>query len=79
MSINRFANTQHIMNQDSIFEQATQITKAHAFDIISEQNKQLITENSVLRNRVKYLEDLIKEYTGKMLSKGFENVYKKDL
>lgn len=55
------------MTQDSIFEQSVQITKTHAYDIVSEHNKQLITENSILRNRVKYLEELIKEYTGKML------------
>lgn len=51
---------------ENLFEQITQITKAHAYDIVSEQNKELQQENIALKYRVKYLEDLIREYTFKM-------------
>lgn len=53
---------------DNLFEQIANITKAHAYDIIVEQRNELLKENELLKNRVKYLESLIKEYTGKMLA-----------
>jgi hypothetical protein len=46
--------------------QMVQITKAHAYNIAIEQVKELKLENEQLRARVKYLEDLIKEYTSKL-------------
>ena len=53
---------------DNLLEQITNITKAHAYDIISQQAQELQQENKKLKYRVKYLENLIKEYTDKMLS-----------
>ena len=52
---------------DSLFEQMTNITKAHGYDILAGQVDELKAENKALRDRVIYLQDLIKEYTGKML------------
>ena len=54
-------------NMDNLLDQITNITKAHAYDILSQQVKELKEENEALRNRVKYLQDLINEYTAKML------------
>jgi hypothetical protein len=65
--MNTFINAKGTSSEDSFFEQATQITKAHAYDIAIEQVKELKLENEQLRARVIYLEDLIKEYTAKMM------------
>lgn len=35
--------------QDQFFEEATRITKAHAYDIVSEQVKQLKAEKEAMR------------------------------
>lgn len=51
---------------ENIFEQMTQITRAAAYPILVEQVKELKEENSVLRDRVIYLQNLITEYTAKM-------------
>lgn len=51
---------------DMLFEQMTAISKAAAYDAISPEYSRLQSENKQLKERVKYLEDLIKEYTGKM-------------
>ena len=53
---------------DNLFEQFANISKAHAYDIISQQVIELKEENTKLRNRVKYLEELINEYTLKMMA-----------
>ena len=56
------------MKQDDFFEQMAQITKAHAYDIVCEQRDKLFGENKTLNERVKFLEDLINEYTTKMMA-----------
>lgn len=53
---------------DIFFEQAVNISKAHAYDIVVEQVKQLEIKNKLLQDRVKFLEDLIIEYTEKIKS-----------
>lgn len=68
MSTDRFANTQHIATDNTLFDQLTTMTKAHAYDIISEKCQELEAENKILREQVKTLKDLIKEYTEKMLN-----------
>lgn len=52
----------------NLFEQVVNITKAHAYDIVSKQRIELTEENARLKERVKFLENLIKEYAEKMLS-----------
>lgn len=49
--------------EDSLFEQMSNISEAHAYDIVAPS---LQEENEKLKERVKYLEDLIMEYTTKM-------------
>lgn len=51
----------------SLFNELVNITKADGYDILSEQVKELKEENKALKERVKYLEALIKEYTDKMI------------
>lgn len=75
---------------DNFFEQMNMINKAQGFDILKEQVKGLQEENSKLRSRVKYLEQLIDEYTLRMKAnlsggkvdeflKGFSNDNRDDL
>lgn len=52
---------------DQLMEQIVNISKAGAYDIVSKQRDELLEENKALKERVKYLEGLIKEYTDKML------------
>ena len=52
---------------DNLLEQITNISKAHAYDIVVDQVNDLTIENKKLKERVKYLEDLISEYSNKML------------
>lgn len=54
------------MNQDNLFDQLVNISKASAFDAIKDDYSKVKAENEKLRNRVKYLEDLIEEYVIKM-------------
>ena len=51
-----------------ITQQIINITKAGAYDIVAQQRNELLEENAKLKDRVKYLENLIKEYTDKMLA-----------
>ena len=51
---------------DNLFEQITNVSKAGAYDVLSKHNVELKEENQRLRDRVKYLENLIGEYTLKM-------------
>lgn len=52
---------------DNLFEQITNISKAHAYDIIVAHRDELAAENEKLKARVKELESLISEYSTKML------------
>lgn len=56
-----------MITETTMLEHISTITKAHAYDIVVEQVKELKAENDLLKARVNYLEGLIKEYTGKML------------
>lgn len=47
---------------DNLFEQMAQITKAHAYDIVSEQVKELQHENAILKIQLKAAEGLIAAY-----------------
>lgn len=51
---------------DNLLNQIVNISKAGAYDIIVAQRDELLQENALLKSRVKFLEDLINEYTGKM-------------
>ncbi len=51
---------------DNLFEQFANISKAHAYDIVSKQRDELLIENENLRKRIKELEDLILEYCDKI-------------
>ncbi len=51
---------------DNLFEQIATIQKASAYDIVRKQNEELLAKNKELADRVKFLEDLILEYTEKM-------------
>ena len=51
-----------------ITQQIINITKAGAYDIVAQHRNELLEENANLKERVKYLENLIKEYTDKMLN-----------
>ncbi len=53
---------------DYLHEQIMNISKAQAYDIIREKANELEAENKLLKERVKYLEDLIKEYTDKAIA-----------
>ncbi|HRP30420.1 MAG TPA: hypothetical protein PKV73_00945 [Agriterribacter sp.] len=51
---------------DNLFEQMTAISKGSAYDAIRPEYERLQQENALLKDRVKYLEGLINEYTLKM-------------
>lgn len=51
---------------DQLFNQFGNIMKSSAYPIIAQKCSDLETENTRLKERVKYLEDLVKEYTLKM-------------
>lgn len=51
---------------DTFFEQMTAISKAGAYDAVQPEYQRLQQENAQLKDRVKYLENLIAEYTLKM-------------
>lgn len=57
------------MDQDTLFDQLTTMTKAYSYDIISQKCQELENENRLLRERVKALENLIDEYSKKMTEK----------
>ena len=66
---------------EDLFEQMANISKAHAYDIVVDQVNSLTIENKRLKDRVKYLEDLITEYANKMtinLSGGKVDQFLKD-
>jgi len=52
-----------------LFEKISNITKASAYDIVSKHNAELLEENKALKERVKFLENLIDEYAAKMIDK----------
>lgn len=47
-------------------QQIVNISKAGAYDIVREQVTELQVENEKLKERIKYLEDLINEYATKI-------------
>lgn len=47
---------------DNLFEQATQITRAHAYGIVSEQVKELQHENAMLKIQLKHANALLDAY-----------------
>ena len=51
-----------------ITQQIINITKAGAYDVVTQHRNELLEENAKLKERVKYLENLIKEYSDKMLN-----------
>ena len=51
-----------------ITQQIINITKAGAYDIVAQHRNELLEENAKLKERVKYLENLIKEYSDKILN-----------
>ena len=51
-----------------ITQQIINITKAGAYDVVSQHRNELLEENAKLKERVKFLENLIKEYSDKMLN-----------
>ena len=51
-----------------ITQQIINITKAGAYDVVAQHRNELLEENAKLKERVKYLENIIKEYTDKMLN-----------
>ena len=53
---------------DNITQTIINISKASAYDVVSQQRNELLEENAKLKERVKYLENLIKEYSDKMLN-----------
>lgn len=66
---------------DSFHEQIIAISKAGAYDAIKDNYQELQVENEKLKARVKYLEDLIIEYSTKMtvnLSGGKVDQFLKD-
>lgn len=77
-----FADAIGTTTDNNLFDQLTTMTKAHAYDIISVKCQELEKENQQLVKgwkadkdelltqieRVKFLENLIKEYTEKMLN-----------
>ncbi len=50
-------------------QQIVAISKAGAYDAIKYNYGKLQEENQKLKERVKYLEDLIKEYSGKIIER----------
>ena len=58
----------NIFNSDTLFEQMTAISKAGAYDAIAPDYAKVKEENIQLKARVKYLEDLIIDYTDKMIA-----------
>jgi hypothetical protein len=74
-------NKDNIFNPDTLFEQITAISKAGAYDAIAPEYAKVKEENIQLKARVKYLEELINEYTLKMkanLSGGKVDSFLKD-
>jgi hypothetical protein len=59
---------QNHSNMDNLTQQIVNISKAGAYDIIVKHRDELAEENARLKERVKFLESLIKEYTEKMLT-----------
>lgn len=59
-------NKNNPFNEDSLFEQMTNISKAHGYDILADQVEELKEKNERLKERVQYFENLIKEYITKM-------------
>ena len=53
---------------DNITQTIINISKASAYDVVSQQRNELLEENAKLKERVKFLENLIKEYSDKMLN-----------
>ena len=53
---------------DNITQTIINISKASAYDVVSQQRNELLEENAKLKDRVKFLENLIKEYSDKMLN-----------
>lgn len=53
-------------NNDYLHEQIINISKAGAFDVVSKYNQELQAENKKLKDRVKFLEDLINEFCEKL-------------
>lgn len=51
-----------------ITQQIINITRAGAYDVVAQHRNELLEENAKLKERVKYLENLIKEYSDKMLN-----------
>ncbi len=51
---------------EALLEQIVNISKTGAYDIVSKHNQELQAENEKLKERIKYLEDLINEYVEKM-------------
>ena len=51
-----------------ITQQIINISKAGAYDIVVNHRNELLEENTKLKERVKHLENLIKEYSDKMLN-----------
>ena len=47
---------------DALFEQIINISKAHAYDIVSKQVQELTVENNKLKERIKFLDNLLDEY-----------------
>jgi len=52
-----------------LFEKISNITKASAYDIVSKELIKVRAENEALKERVKFLENLIDEYAAKMIDK----------
>ena len=50
-----------------ITQQIINITKSGAYDIVAQHRNELLEENAKLKERVKFLENLIKEYSDKIL------------
>lgn len=55
-------------SSDFLHDQLIAISKAGAYDIVSKQRDELIEENKKLKERVKYLENLINEYSDKIIN-----------
>lgn len=55
---------------NNLHEQIINISKAGAYDALAPKFKELQEENEKLKERVKYLEDLILEYTEKIKNSG---------
>lgn len=53
---------------EGLSQQIANIQKATAYDIIVAQRNELLEDNKRLQARVEFLENLIKEFTGKMIA-----------